>query len=756
MSSCIICGSEADGDICSTHEEDVFFEFRGEHSRQLVPNRYYRGSVDGFAEFGVFVDIGPVTGLLHRSEIPKRLESLEWEPGDEVFVQVLDIHDNGNIDLGWSLRQTAREFRGKLVQDPELGRPLTAEHAAAETTGEEPGKSEAESEPAPSTEQSVSQEPTAESATKQVDDAEAIEAESSSSTSESQEGQSAASLSTDTALGEGTDEQESATETEDGDTAVSASSPSTSQEHASRTESAGTVGTQVETPDETGQEEHTRTTVSSLPDAVGETVTLEGEITDVRQTSGPTVFEFTDETGSIECAAFEEAGVRAYPSVDVGEVVRLVGEVERRRGSVQVETTSIERLSDAEREAVSRRIEDARTERSRPDNPELLVPDPDVDVVHDELVDAATTMRRAVFEERPIIVRHTATIEGYVAGTALERALLPLIREEHDRDDAEYHYVDRRPLDDDIYDIDAATDDVTDMLEAADRHDEKRPLYVLVDAGSSRESVDGIEFLSIYDASTVVVDGGYADAAAADTADVLVSPTASGGKPVPTGTIGVHLAALVNDEVRDDLRHLPATNYWHDVPDAYLDLAEAAGYDRAALFDIRNAVALEAFYQSYEDKRELIADLFWDDRNRSLSAPISEQFEEKLETEIETARSHLERRDESGVAITVLDVEEYTHQYDFPPTTLLIDELHRRLTDGEDEPTVTIGLKRDELRLQSTTSLDVRAIGDAVANRLPDAGVTTRGGRDGRIEFLAGEREAVLEAGIDEVATWLG
>jgi len=58
-----------------------------------------------------------VTGLLHRSELDRRLDSLGWEPGDEVFVQVKGVRDNGNIDLAWSIRQADREFRGVLVQD---------------------------------------------------------------------------------------------------------------------------------------------------------------------------------------------------------------------------------------------------------------------------------------------------------------------------------------------------------------------------------------------------------------------------------------------------------------------------------------------------------------------------------------------------------------------------------------------------------------------------------------------------------------
>ncbi|MFB6267277.1 MAG: OB-fold nucleic acid binding domain-containing protein [Halodesulfurarchaeum sp.] len=756
MGTCIICGSSADGDICGTHEQDVFFEFRGDRPEQLTTDRYYRGTVDGFAEFGVFVDIGAVTGLLHRSEIPRRLESLDWEAGETVFVQVIDIHDNGNIDLGWSLRQEPREFRGHLIDDPDIGKPVTPDteeeaaptgtHTSTEPAGPVEGADQEESaptddeEPVEATSSMASQPETGfEPATESVAGSEADTGARSEQVTEGNGGKGAPAASTEGAFEPAVQSAGGA-----GPTAESAGAESTAE----TAERHGEAGAEEEEAPEAE-----RVAVENLEDHVGDIVALEGEITDVRQTSGPTVFEVTDETGSIECAAFKAAGVRAYPEVDLADIVTLVGEVERRRGDLQIETTSLEVLEGEEAEAVETRLADALRERARPVETDLLVDDPEIGVVNEDLIEAATVIRRAVLEPRPVIVRHTATLEGYVAGTALERALLPLVRSEHEESAAEYHYVDRRPLDDPFYDIEAATDDVTDMLEAADRHGEKHPLFVLVDAGSTRESIDGLEFLSIYDAESVVIDGGFADADAADAAEALVSPTAAGADPVPTGVLGVHLAGIVNGDVREDLAHLPAASYWDGLPDRYADLAKSAGYDLDAVRSIRNAVALEAFYQSYEDKRELIADLFWDERNLALAEPISEQFRTKLEAELETAEPHLEDRNREGVSIAVLDVDDYTHQYDFPPVRILIDQLHRQRNPPE--PSVTIGFKRDELLLTGSEWVDVRAVGEAVADQLPEAGVTPRGGRDGTIEFLSGERDAVIEAVVDEIAARL-
>ncbi len=739
MGTCIVCGSSTDGHICDTHEEDVVFDFRGNSPNELTPGRFYRGTVDGFAEFGVFVDVGDaVTGLLHRSEIPGRVESLDWDAGDEVFVQVTDVHDNGNVDLGWSIRESMRDFRGELVDDPDNDSDAVLPENVddgSEDEGEsaEPETDEAD-EPADTTEDA--------DATDQAADAETADG--------GQHVEDASSRSGDASFefaGGDTDDED---DDERADAVEASGSDDEAAEDTDQTEEAAPSETDV-TEDDDEEESEGRPTVKvgDLEDYVDDAVTVEAEIASARQTSGPTVFELADETGVVDAAAFKEAGVRAYPGIEAGSVVSLDGTVERRRGELQVETEDVTELDDEHAAAVRERMDDALDEQAAPETTDLFADDDAVSAVHDDLVDAATAIRRAVIDARPVIVRHPTTVEGYVAGTAIERALLPLIRDEHAREDAEYHYVDRRPLDDAFYTIDDATGDVTSMLEAAERHDEKHPLFVLVGAGSTTESTDALDLLDIYDADTVVVDGGYADDAAG--MDVLVSPTAAGEQPVNTGALGAQLAAVVNSDVREDLQHLPAVAYWEDLPEAYADLATDAGFDRDELEALRDAIALEAFYQSYEDKRELISDLLWGDADDELVDHVATQFRDRLDTELSTAEPHLSVRGENGVAFETLDVDAYTHQYDFPPVDLLLDALHRR----DDRADVLLGVDEDELRVRSDDAIDVHAVADDVASEVPDAGVTARGARDGRIEFLAGERDAVLDAVVDALADQL-
>jgi RecJ-like exonuclease len=100
--------------------------------------------------------------------------------------------------------------------------------------------------------------------------------------------------------------------------------------------------------------------------------------------------------------------------------------------------------------------------------------------------------------------------------------------------------------------------------------------------------------------------------------------------------------------------------------------------------------------------------------------------------------------------MAVLDTEQFSHRFDFPSTELLLDELHRAERDGE--AFVTVGIGMDELYLRSTEPLDIRAVAEQAAEAAPEAAVTARGVREGRIEFLAGKREAARDAVLDAAA----
>ena len=232
----------------------------------------------------------------------------------------------------------------------------------------------------------------------------------------------------------------------------------------------------------------------------------------------------------------------------------------------------------------------------------------------------------------------------------------------------------------------------------------------------------------------------------------MVSPGRAGdeGRDLTTGALGAVLAATVNGDVAGDVAHLPAVSYWEGTPDTYATLATDAGTDAERVTELREAVALEAYYQSYQDKRELITDILFDSEGGDLAGHIAGQFREKLETELETAEANIEEREVDDLTFATLDADAYSHRFDFPSTTLLADELQRR---SDRDATVVYGT--DELYVRAGGDIDVRSAAGDATMAVPDAGVTAVGVRQGRIEYLAGRRDEVTDAVVDAVASQL-
>ncbi|MFB6129428.1 MAG: OB-fold nucleic acid binding domain-containing protein, partial [Salinigranum sp.] len=205
----------------------------------------------------------------------------------------------------------------------------------------------------------------------------------------------------------------------------------------------------------TVEHEPTITPIEHL--AIGESITLEGRVAQIKQTGGPTVFRVADRTGIAACAAFEEAGVRAYPGVEVGDVVRVTGFVEEHDGALQVEVEEMTRLDGEVAAEVRERFEEALAERAEPHEVEPLIEWPAFEKLRPDLEDVARLLRRTVLEGRPIRVRHHADGDGMCASVPVQRALENFIVEVNADPDAPRHLIKRLPSKAPFYEMEDVT-----------------------------------------------------------------------------------------------------------------------------------------------------------------------------------------------------------------------------------------------------------------------------------------------------------
>jgi len=244
---------------------------------------------------------------------------------------------------------------------------------------------------------------------------------------------------------------------------------------------------------------------SQLEKQVGKLVSIKGEVIQVKQTGGPTIFTIADDSGLVFGAAFERAGVRSYPEIDSEMMVRMIGEVTLRNGQVQIEIRSLKQLWGGEAAKVKEQIEQAIDRRAEPSDAGFLVESAIMAKLKPAMLSVAKEIRRAVFKSKPIVLRHHADADGITAAMAIETAILPLIKEVGGPD-AEYYNYRRAPSKAPFYELEDVTKDLSYALEDQTRHGQKMPLVILMDNGSTEEDVPAMKHAQVYGLEMLVVD----------------------------------------------------------------------------------------------------------------------------------------------------------------------------------------------------------------------------------------------------------
>jgi len=505
--------------------------------------------------------------------------------------------------------------------------------------------------------------------------------------------------------------------------------------------------------------------IADLPGKVGKTVAIEGEIAQVKQTSGPTIFTIVDETGTQNAAAFIEAGVRSYPEADLGHIVRIIGEVMMRNNQLQIEVDSLSILSDDDADAVRIRIEKALDARSEPEDIPLLIKSEVMEKLRPEMKKVAKIIRKAVFTSQPIILRHHADADGICSAVAIEQAVVSLIRESGGDFDAEYFLFKRAPSKAPFYEIEDITRDLDFSLKDHVRFGQKIPLVILTDNGSTEEDEASYKIASVYDIPFVVIDHHHPDASIDKYLLAHVNPYHVGGDfGITAGMLGTEVARLINPKVEPVIRHLPAIAGVGDRSEAperalFLSLVSDT-YPEQACKDIALALDYEQFWLRFNDGREIIKDILGltgnMDRHKKLVALLVEGANTMIEDQMNACMPHVVHRAlDNGAQLYLIDVEIHAHKFTFPPPGKTSGEVHDRLCKkNEGKPVVTLGFGPDFAVLRSRgVHMNIPRMVRELRNEIPGAGISGGGHLVvGSIKFVEGMRDVVLEELIKKIA----
>ncbi len=498
-----------------------------------------------------------------------------------------------------------------------------------------------------------------------------------------------------------------------------------------------------------------RRKTTELSRYIGKQIHLSGEVIQIKQTGGPTIFSISDEDGTVQCAAFEKAGERAYPEIKSETIVKVIGEPSMRNGAIQVEIRAMKQLWGGDATGIKEKIESAIDKRSEPHDIQFLVKSEVLEKLKPRMRNAAKLIRKAVFKSRPIIIRHHADADGITSAVAIERAILPLIREVGGSD-ADRHFYRRAPSKAPFYEIEDVTKDITFALEDQERFAQRMPLVVLMDNGATEEDMPAMKQAMIYGVDILVIDHHHPDGTIDSMVLEHVNPAYAGGDfGITTGMIGTEIARMINPDVTEEIKHLPGVSAVGD-----RSAAPEAGFykglvaDKYQIEDLKNmalAVDYEAFWQRFNDGRGMMNDILnigSNARHKQIVKLLCDQANAAITEQLEASMPNVKTQKlPNGAVLNVIDVENFAHKFTFPPPGKTSGEIHDRLIAKYDgQPVVTIGYGPDFAVLRSRgVKMNIPQIVKDLHSEIRGAGVSGGGHLVvGSIKFVEGMRKDVM------------
>ena len=492
----------------------------------------------------------------------------------------------------------------------------------------------------------------------------------------------------------------------------------------------------------------------------GTVAKLEAQVDRIVQTGGPTVFYITDGTGMFAIKAFVGPGERAHPNVQEGDVVSAVCKLEEFQGELEGETISLQKQTDSQKHKFLEQLKEKERERAAIDPPEFLVQDQILEKLKDRYVKAATEIRLAIIQNRPIIVRHHNDADGYSSGFTLEKAILPLIKKQHSGAKAPWEYFTRAPCAAPFYEIDDSIRDTARSLSNVAKFSEKMPLVIIADNGSSQEDLLGIKQGKVHGIEFIVVDHHFFEEdVISQEVLVHINPFLVGedGSQFSAGMLCAELARFINPDV-ENINQIPAMAGLADriknpeTLDAYCKIAEKEGYEKQLLADISTVIDFVSAKLRFLEAREYIEVVFGEPHEKqkalvNVMAPYIRDLDEKG---LKMAQAGAKVEKIGSVSLQTIDIHKAFPGFGFfPKPGRAVGLAHDQVqVDKKLTSVVTAGVMDTAITFRATDEANF-SVHDFIAlidKKLPDAFVNGGGHKNaGSINFVPSQKEKVVK-----------
>lgn len=503
--------------------------------------------------------------------------------------------------------------------------------------------------------------------------------------------------------------------------------------------------------------------LKNVSEASGKVAVI-GRVNRILQTAGPTIFMVNDGTASLALKGFIKPGERAYPDIQEDSIVRAIIEVGEFRGELEGDIKNMYELSGNQKTEFLRSIEEIERKRARVTQDSFLVENKILDKLKKEFIKAATEIRLAIIQDRPIIVRHHNDADGYSSGFALELAIIPLIESQHNSEKAAWEFFTRAPCAAPFYEIDDSIIDTANSLRNVAKFSNKMPLIIIADNGSSEQDLMGIKQGKVHGSDFIVVDHHAFDRdVISDEVKVHINPFLVGedGSHYSAGMLCAELARFINPDVKN-ISQIPALAGFADMIDLgnpevmkkYLKIAEKEGYTKELLSDIALVIDYVSAKVRFMEVREYIEVLFGEPRNKQkalvkLMSPYIRDLDLKG---LSIGKSNAIIDKIGKTTLQLINIEDIFPGFGFfPKPGRAVGLVHDDLKNSgkvKDNAIVTVGIMRTAITIRATDEADF-SVQDLIAflnKRIPEAFISGGGHKNaGSISFLPYKQREVVK-----------
>ncbi len=489
-------------------------------------------------------------------------------------------------------------------------------------------------------------------------------------------------------------------------------------------------------------------------------VAVSGIVERIIQTGGPTIFNLVDGTGNLAMKGFISPGARAHPEIEEGMFVKATVLIDEFSGELEGNIKFIKVAGSAEdfEKVMDKRLK----EKAKVTVPEFMVKHIILDKLKERFEKAAFEIRLAIFQNRPIIVRHHNDADGYASGFALERAILPLIQAQHSNPKAAWEYFQRAPCMAPFYELDDSIRDTANSLRNVAKFSNKMPLIIIADNGSSPEDLMAIKQAKIHGADFIVIDHhGFDEDVISDEVLVHINPflVEESGSSYSAGMLCAEIGAFINNDVKN-MEQIPALSGLSDRiylenpkgVEEYIEVSKKLGYTKELLIDIGLVIDYVARKLRFMECREYIEVLFGEPRDQqkklvSLMAPHIKELDRKG-LEIGRDGAVIEKINEINLQIIDIDATFPGFGF-FPNPGRAVGLLHDEFKSKEgNERTISAGVMKTAITFRATdeANFSVHELLVFLKSELPNAFVEGGGHKNaGAISYLPKAKDEVWE-----------